>query len=185
MTEVVNRNRPVTAAPSTLTSRAATRTVEGSHAGRTLVYEDCRRNAEVAVGPSLLDALAPALALLLTSARWLTGACADRFRSRLEPLYHELAAQTGSRAVELATFWTAAQPMLFRDRPQMSQDIEREFQDKWRAVLDGRTNVESGQIAGPVARAFETKSCGWRGGRYQSVDLMLAASGVEAIRTGK
>src|SRR5262245_55673677 len=57
---------------SRITNVSATRAHGQTYAGRTIVYEDCRRDAEVTLGQDFLETLGPPLSLLLASARWLT-----------------------------------------------------------------------------------------------------------------
>ena len=68
------------AAFTRLTGAASTRNQGKTYAGRTLVYEDCRRDIEVEIGPEVIAAMGPALTLLLTSARWLMHEVGERYR---------------------------------------------------------------------------------------------------------
>ena len=60
------------------------------YAGRGLVYEDCRRNARIHLGPDVLEPLGPPLALVLASARWLVGEITRTLNSHLLGVYDSL-----------------------------------------------------------------------------------------------
>jgi Lantibiotic dehydratase, N terminus len=172
-----------------LTSVAATRRQGRVYAGRTLVYEDCRRDIEVEIGPAILAALGPPLSLLLTSARWFVSEVAAAYQKTLSRFYAEAVSASGNRAVEFAGFWRQVQPLLFGDKKRVDEDILRTLQRRWSKILSlpeqqRRANYSSEQLRPLVAAAFETRRPAWQYARYHSPDVMIAASSVEAIRRG-
>ena len=72
---------------------SATRRGGETYAGRTLVFEDCRRDVKLELGRAVLDRAGPALALVLDSARWYSHAIATRYRVALRRVFDELAAE--------------------------------------------------------------------------------------------
>ncbi|HEV7473360.1 MAG TPA: lantibiotic dehydratase, partial [Pyrinomonadaceae bacterium] len=96
-----------------LTNTPATRAAGQMYAARTLVYEDCRRDLAVEIGPDLLAALGPPLSVLLQGARWLTFEAAERFRTAFRSLFERIAEKTGSSTIEAIDFWYAAHPLFF------------------------------------------------------------------------
>src|SRR5262249_43249568 len=98
-----------------LTGKTANRAAGKTYAGRTLIYEDCRRNVEVNLGPALVEELGRPLDLLLTSARWLTYHAAKLYQAAFEEAYQELARKANSPRVPFATFWSWIQPVLPTD----------------------------------------------------------------------
>jgi hypothetical protein len=174
-----------------LTGLGASRGHGETYAGRTLVYEDCRRGTEVDFGAGLLAELAAPLGLLLTSARWLTWAAAEIHRQRFEQTFEELRRETGAERVELAAFCRQLLPVLIA--PQTSpvrQQVLPEFRRRWAEVLAlpdaraRRVSYTSEELRDRVLRAFAAPGPGWTTARHHSPDLLIAASGPEAIRRG-
>jgi len=173
-----------------LTGADSTRMAGKTYAGRTLVFEDCRRDLEVEFGPEVLNAVAEPLPLLLTSARWFTAEVATLYRDAFKKIYEELAAAGGSRTVEAVSFWMHAQPLLFDDNLRLVDTLVPEFQRRWAEVLSlpaGQRRVEYGsaQLRRRVLAAFDAPRAGWYYARYHSPDIMVVAASVDAIRRGE
>jgi len=172
---------------TTLTGAAATRAAGQTYAGRTLVYEDCRRDIDLKFGPEILKALEGPLPLLLASARWFTHEVAASYRQVFRSVYRELAEASGSPVVEAASFWLIAQPLLFDDEHRLVDTLIPGFQQRWEDILSipagqSRVDYESAQIRSLVLATFAAPRAGWPYARYHSPDLMIAASSEEAIR---
>ena len=102
-----------------VTGAAPTRKDGETYAGRTLVYEDCRRDLDVEIGADVLDELGRPLSLLLTSARWLSCELVRRYREEFAAIHATLAARSRSSAVDAGTFWASIrQIMRMTDNPQ-------------------------------------------------------------------
>jgi hypothetical protein len=173
-----------------LTGAASTRSGGKMYAARTLVYEDCRRDIEVEVGREVMRQLGPPLSLLLTSARWFTHEAAAVYRSIFRDTYLSLARQTGSSAVECLAFWRHVVPAIFSDTDNPVERVAARFREKWAEVLQvpstqRRVTYSSEQLRPLVETAFSAPGPGWRSACHHSPDVMLAASGVEAIRRGE
>lgn len=173
-----------------LTGADSTRKAGATYAARTLVYEDCQRDVEVELGPALLEQLGRPLALLLTSARWLTHHMAALSRSAFDELYSDLALQAGSPEVNLVTFWQQAQLRLHNDQAYLADAAIRIFQERWAEVLaippgQRRLSYTSAALGPRVAATFAAPGPGWQGARFHSPDVMIAAPSVEAIRQGE
>jgi hypothetical protein len=176
-----------------LTGSAAKREgVEGqAYAGRTLVYEDCRRDIEIEVGTEFRRAVGEPLSLLLTSARWLTWKTAASFRSAFREVYAGLARKTGSPIVEAINFWYAIVPVLFEGKRNPIDAVLPEFQRRWAEALalpegdDAQAAHYTYEELRPrVEAAFDAPAPGWVAARYHSPDVMIAAEDVEAVRRG-
>lgn len=170
-----------------LTGVPATRAAGKTYAGRTLVYEDCRRDIDVAIGPAVLDALGPPLSLLLTSARWLTFEAALIYRDLCQRIYADLSAQFGSPVVALADFWRRIQPIMYSDQPPPIDEFIPVLQDRWAQALDlppGQRHVtyRADDLRPRVLAAFDAPRPGWKFARYQSPDVLIAAASPDAIR---
>ena len=172
-----------------MTGRQPNHSAGKIYVGRTLVYEDCRRDIKVEVGPALLEELVPALKLLLTSARWFTHEVARYYRELFNTTYQELAARTGSRTIDAAAFWQAVQPKVMEQGYNSVQFVPDTFQERWGEVLeisDGERWIKfrSEDLRERVERLFAAPRAGWQFARYQSPDVMIAAESPEAIRRG-
>ncbi len=172
-----------------LTGLDATRAAGSTYAARTLVYEDCRRDIEVEIGPHILAALGPPLSLLLQSARWFTFETATVYRTAFNAIYSQIAHQTGSSIVDAASVWHQVQLHLLGDAPRPVGEIVRQFQERWAAILDlppeqRQVEYTSEQLQAQVQSAFGVPHAGWSGARYHSPDVMIAAESVEAIQRG-
>jgi hypothetical protein len=171
-----------------LTGAAPTRSAGELYAGRTLVYEDCRRDLEIEFGPEVLKALSGPLSLMLTSARWLSYEVAKVYRKAFAKIYAELARKGRSPTVELVDFWAQARNLIL-DKQRPVDEPQREFQRRWAELLSHsteqrRADFSSEQLRPRALAAFQSPAAGWWSARYHSPDVMIAASSVEAIRRG-
>lgn len=171
------------------TGAAPTRSAGKTYAARTLVYQDCRRDLDVDLGPELLEALGPPLSLLLASARWFTFTVANVYRSALTRIYEALSAEPGG-TVDAVSFWGKAQGLLFGTRDRPLDAVLADFQRRWAAVLRlppgaRRVQYASGDLRPRVRDVFHVPGPGWTGACYHSPDLMLAARDVAAINRGE
>jgi hypothetical protein len=168
------------------TGTAATKDHGKTYAGRMLVFEDCVRDAEVDIGPQLLESLSQPLLLLLTSARWLVSEFIKEYRTRLEQIYGDLARQTGNSSVPAPIFWARAQALLFGSNRRSIDHCLRDFQRKWAEVIsipaDGaQLHYTSDELKARIVSAFAVDASYRNYFRYHSPDIMIAAPSVEAI----
>ena len=173
-----------------LTGVSPTREAGKIYAGRTLVYEDCRRDIEAEIGPNILETLAPPLSLLLTSGRWLTAEFAKLCRRTFKEIYDELVSKTGSTIIDGSIFWLHTQPLVFDGERTHADKLMPEFQERWRNILKlpadaRRVNLSSEALRPLVAEAFDAPAPGWQAARYNCPDVMVAADSIEAIRRGE
>lgn len=168
------------------TGRAATRAEGQLYAGRTLVYEDCRRDLELELGAPFLAELAPPLALVLASARWLCHHLATRHRELFAQVYAELSPEAGPQVSFLA-FTRAALPRLMNI--PLNREIREELQSRWERVLalpqgERRVSYRSEDLLPRVQKEFAAPGPGWQKARYHSPDILIAASSLEAVKNG-
>jgi Lantibiotic dehydratase, N terminus len=173
-----------------LTGAASTRAAGQTYAARTLVYEDCRRDIDVTIGPQVLQALAPALALLLTSVRWMTSTLADMYRDAFRSIYAGLVGKTRSKTVSAADLWVRCDSIFYKEGTRIADRILPLFQSKWMDVLPfspeaRRVHFTFDELQPRVAAAFPAVRPGWSHARYNSPDVMIAASGSEGLADGR
>lgn len=174
---------------SRLTGSEATRAAGQTYGGRTLIYEDCRRDIEIAFGPELVEELEPTLTLLLDSARWITFQMSESYRKTLQGIYGELVKKTGSRTLRAIDFWIKADHLNLKERALLGGGVATEFQKRWLELLSlpagqSRVSYSSEQLRAGVNRAFAAPREGWSAACNHSPDIMIAASGPAAIRRG-
>lgn len=174
---------------SRLTATAPTRAHGQTYSGRTLVYEDCLRDFDMELGQALLAALAPPLALLLTSARWLAFQVADHVRKTFQALYAENSGRTGQATISAMSFATQTQPHLFGPGAEAFDAIRLAYQQKWAEVLAVPTGTrcvryDSQRLQSAVMTTFYAPDSGWEYARYHSPDIMIAADSLTAIQQG-
>lgn len=174
---------------TSITGAEATRAAGRTYAGRTLVYEDCRRDAEIKLGPAAVRALGEPLSLLLQSAKWLTYAVAEAYRQKFVELFDKLTRESGVAEVEFNQFWSASRGMLFDDKESLVKPVASEFQQRWAALLnvpqdERRVDYSSATLRRRVEAAFSAPRSGWLSARYHNPDVMIAATDVDAVRRG-
>lgn len=167
-----------------LTGKRPTRHEGASYAGRTLVYEDCRRDIEMTLGPEFSERLGPPLSLLLQSARWFTYKSAERILEHADIIFARLQGRAGAKTVDFVPFFARAVPKGF-----VLRGTARKLQARWAEILaveDDARSVEftSAELRDRVAAAFSAPHPGFPFGRYHSPDVMIAAESVEAVRRG-
>lgn len=167
-----------------LTGTGSTRAAGEMYAGRTLVYEDCCRDLRVDIGPQLLGKLANPLRLLLTSARWFTSEVAKIYRKKLVELHTQLARKTGSATVDFTRLLPVLQPHLLDT--ELVRGVQVDFQERWGRILSpdlekNRVIYDSDRLEAKVLSEFRADAPGWPSAHYHSPDVMIAASGADAV----
>jgi hypothetical protein len=165
-----------------VTGSPPTRRPGEAYAGRTLVYEDSLRNVTVALGRPLVELLAPPLALVLDSCRWLVGRAAERYEQVLHDLFDQCAGRSGSEPVPAASLLAATTPHFMGHNPRPLADALAEFQQRWARILSvppgaRHHNVTVESIAPAVRTAFPPISPRWAAAVHHSPDLLIGASG--------
>ncbi len=172
-----------------LTGVPAIRNEGKVYAGRTLVYEDCRRDVEVQLGADLLRPLEEPLSLLLATGRWFTAQVAEVYHRKLVDICAEITRATGKKAVDAPVCWRMAADIFFGGAAALIAPLQEEFRAKWGRALDladstAPVTFTCEQLRDRLAREFPASSPGWIAARYHSPDIMIAATDQEAIRKG-
>jgi Lantibiotic dehydratase, N terminus len=174
---------------SRLTGAPANRSAGQMYAGRTLVYEDCRRDVEVELGLAIQQAIEKPLSLLLTSARWFTYQTAQIYNGIFKDIYAELSEAAGSPVVDFVSFWYRARPRLLADGASIFENLQEELQERWWSILrpppeERSVTYSSDRLRPDVLSVFAAPGPGWQSARYHSPDLLIAAPSLDAIRKG-
>ncbi|MEK6278953.1 MAG: lantibiotic dehydratase [Acidobacteriota bacterium] len=177
------------AAFSRLTKASATRSAGEMYAGRTLVYEDCRRDIEIEIGPEPIAALADPLSLLLTSVRWFSFSIAALYKQIFREIYSEIAIRANAQTIDFPTFWYRIYPHIFGETKKPVNDVLAGLQERWAQILVvpsdvRRVSYRSEDLRARVLKTFDAPSSGWKSAIYHSPDVMFAASSVTDIQRG-
>ena len=173
-----------------LTGLSATRNQGKVYAGRTLVYEDCRRDTEVLLGRKVLESLAEPLSLLLDTGRWFTARVAQAYEEKLQAVYSELRRSAHATSVDVALWWIKAAPFFFDKASEIMGPLQDELEKKWERALQlgdhqSALHLTCDELRPRLLREFPPSLPGWQGARYHSPDIMIAAADEEAIRDGR
>jgi hypothetical protein len=168
-----------------VTGSPGTRRAGKLYAGRTLVYQDAKRDVQVELGAAVTEALAGPLGLVLDSARWLVNDITARLRTYFVELFDRESARTGGGPVPLQRVLTLAAPQLVdyaigRGLTEIVTASTAELQRRWQQVLgplaDRRHQLRADAISAKVAECFPGHPVAWSSARQHSPDIMIAAA---------
>ncbi|RDI23117.1 lantibiotic dehydratase [Lentzea flaviverrucosa] len=159
---------------------AAGRTKQESPRGRTVVYQDSRRDLDVVVGADLLDGVRAPLSLLLDAASWLARETGAAVGEVLADRYRSLSRRTAE--VRLSELYFSAADVLTGAEGTVVHEVVDDFQARWAELLRcGRRDEHDQEIrlstedAARLAPAlFPQGEPVWTAAKYHSPDLMLA-----------
>jgi hypothetical protein len=170
-----------------ITNVRGNRNPGATYGGRTVLYEDCRRDMAIKITPELLNPIVPALSLLLKSLRWFMQSTALEFERLFTQTYRELAVAQSSGGVRLQDWWNYTEPRLLN--ASCLKEIEKLFRQKWDDILaigqqNAMVQLNSHDLKGKVEQLFPDLGGGYYPVRYFCPDLMLAAEDEEAVGRG-
>lgn len=173
-----------------LTGAPPTREAGKMYAGRTLVYEDCRRDLDVRVGRDILESLADPLSLLLVSGRWVTFEVAKAFQRVLRRIYDDVVRKGSSRRVDASSFWVRAMPLVYGEESRIIEPILADYKKRWEGLLlfgDKERCIHHSveQLRPRVLAEFAAAKPGWRGAHYHSPDIMIQAPSLAHVNRGE
>jgi hypothetical protein len=176
-----------------VTHTPATRRAGETYGARSIVYEDCVRDMQLELAPSLWKQLQLSLDLVLTAARWYCHEMAQLFGHELRQVFDRLTltqrASLNELSTDFPTFWLLAQSLFFGDTPLDTKELDREFIARWEQILppmDGPNHVQlySVELSATVQKVFKAPNCGWAAACHQCPDVMLSARDLAAIASG-
>jgi hypothetical protein len=174
-----------------ITTERATRNAGKVHAGRTLVYEDCRRDLELEIGSIFLDRVGEPLSLILDSMRWFTHELVARYRLELAAIHARLSADAGTTVIDYLRFWEHCAPWFpATGSNPIVEAVRSELQGRWSRILDfdpteRRVQRSVDQLRSAVAAAFHAPGPGFLGARHHTPDIMIAATSSDAFARGE
>jgi hypothetical protein len=144
--------------------------------GRALVYEDCRRDLDVAIGADLIDGLRRPLALLLDSARWFVAELGLEVEADLTRRYRDLAAR--GRDVTVSDLVFVSGDVLNGLPGTAVTRVADDFQARWAELLAtvsdvGTLRLDCARAARLAAALFPARPISWRAAVQHSPDLMI------------
>ena len=161
------------------------------YAGRTLFYQDCRRDVEVDIGPDVLDAITPPLSLVLSSARWFSHRVAGVCREAFIKAHGMMAHTKTTGTVDFPRFAKYIQLLLFSGNPTTNilTPVLKDLENRWKRILGPLPEARHAQFSSAhlkpkVDDVFAAPAPEWPLARHHSPDVMIAAASVEAIRRG-
>jgi hypothetical protein len=158
-----------------LTGRSATRRPGQTYAARTLLYLDCMRDLDLAVGPGIRDELAATLPPLLAGARWYCG----RVYETASQVISEAAAAIGTGPLDRVL--ETVLPALRHHLPDVVTAANDDLQQRWSALL---ADPDPATIAARAAATFADHAPAWPTSVYQSADIQIAAPSATALNAG-
>jgi hypothetical protein len=160
----------------------------GRYSGNVCV-EEATLNAEFTLGHALLEDIAPALAIVLQAARWLTADFARRFEAVLADLVSS--ADEIDRPPRLSDIWDSAADLLLAPRAcgPLAEALS-EFELRWRGLLSlddssPRLTTTSSALREQASDVFAAGSPGWAMAHMHSPDLLICAESVQAVNAGR
>ena len=159
-----------------------------AYAGRTLFYEDRRRNVEVTLGPDWARDLGPPLALVLRSAAWYVSAIGAELEVHLERAFEECAKRVSGGPVWLEhLMFNAANS---RAGAAIVRTAAAAVNERWMSILNvdegaRRVEVTAQTLRDRVLAGFPESAPPWPSARYHSPDVLIAADGVESLLNGR
>ena len=159
-----------------------------AYAGRTLLYEDRRRNVEVTLGPDWARDLGPPLALVLRSAAWYVSAIGAELEVHLERAFEECAKRVSGGPVWLEhLMFNAANS---RAGAAIVRTAAAAVNERWMSILNvdegaRRVEVTAQTLRDRVLAGFPESAPPWPSARYHSPDVLIAADGVESLLNGR
>lgn len=172
---------------ASLTGANATRSRGRTHIGRRLLVTQSERDLAMALSSTMVDELADPLSLVFTSARWLARRAGEDFESVAAEVHREMAPLFAEGTMPLSNLCGRLLPLMMEGR--WLDGLVAELQERWQDALGlgeddfgvSRVTRSSAELRAAVERNFSGPAPGFHAGRHHSPDVMIAATGVDAI----
>ncbi|MEJ3742712.1 lantibiotic dehydratase [Actinomycetes bacterium KLBMP 9797] len=155
------------------------------YAGRTVVFQDCLGDLDVALSTQLLDRIGPALDLVLTGAAWYCRRTAAEYEAWLAPLVDPVA---GTPLMDV--LGVVARSATYGESSPPADSAAAELRRRWERLFvtdpDARGVAwTSTELRAGVEAAFPAGPPLWAQARWHSPDLLIGATDLEQVRTGR
>jgi hypothetical protein len=172
-----------------LVNVSAKRCAGEMYAGRTVCYEDCRRDLRLRLGPAVMGEFARALVPVLAGSRWYCGEIYAAGQRLISDALQEVRAERGDARVPLLEVWRRALPRLMpasarREMPTPFEGVAAvtaELQRRWTDLLDGDLDTLSDRACAVFADARSA----WPRAVFHGPDVQIAAAGIDALERGE
>lgn len=172
-----------------VTGREPRRRQGQTYAGRGLCYEDTTRGLRVVVGRRLTDEIAPALAVALQAARWVTSEVARAYGRTLQEIFDR--ASEGGAPVHLSDLWDPAIQAFWGQGRKPIDEVTEDLSDRWSRLLGTsaapaarRLTFDACGLADRVRQLFPEEGPGWSLAHVHSPDVHVCAASADAINAG-
>jgi hypothetical protein len=178
--------RDVAAAFTRRTSLAAQRFPGESYAGRTLLFEDTRRDLTLRMGVDVLRQIQPALGQVLRSARWYANEVGARLHAALLDFHRSRDAAGGGAPASLGAYLAQFRELGAR----VPEEAGKELRARWARILclaagAREVRLSSAALEQSIAREFPELPLSWPHAGFHSPDLLVAARGTDEIERGE
>lgn len=157
-----------------LTERDPVRNHGRAYGARTLSYIDCMRDIDVALGPSLVADMAPALQVLFEAGRWFCGQINAIGRTIIERALPE-----GGHGPFMPVMIEVVRTLM-----QLPPEIAAEVAELERRLGVLLADPDPATIGARAVAAFSDHLPAWPLAVYESVDIQIAAPSGDAIAAG-
>ena len=174
-----------------LTGEDSYRRAGQMYAGRSLVYLDSRRDLELKLGSAFLSRIEKPLDVMLTSAKWITGAILTVFNAHL----HDLVAQTN--ATTLDQIWFAAAGFFTENDEGILTHVLRDFRERWWAAASvagvrrpesesfcPSVQIDPDAMLAALNDEFGEPMPSWETSTVHAPDFQIGARSLEAFESG-
>ena len=172
-----------------LVNVSAKRRAGEMYAGRTVCYEDCRRDLRLRLGPAVVREFARALVPVLAGSRWYCGEIYAAGQRLISDALLEVRADRGDARVPLLEVWRRALPRLMpasarREMPTPFEGVTAvtaELQRRWTDLLAGDLDTLSDR----ACAVFADTRPAWPRAVFHGPDVQIAADGIDALERGE
>ncbi len=171
-----------------MTQTSGQRNAGATYGGRTLLYEDCRRDLTLSASVDLFRPVVPPLSLLLKGLRWLMQSTSLTILGIFRQVYNELAGPEGRKKIPALDWWMATEPRLAGN--PLLDEAQSLFVRKWEEIMplppDARVvEWKSSELRERVERAFPDLPGHYHPVRYYCPDMLIAGADAESIARGE
>jgi hypothetical protein len=175
---------------SELTGAGAERLAGRHFVGRTPLYTDACRAADVTVADTVLEEIAAPLEGLLTAARWFGTRIGELVTATARDCLEQLRGRVPARDAAFPELLSALNPIILGDTSGIIAQAQGELVGRFADVITGAepdpgvVRVDPTDFLDRCRDVFASPPPAWAVAHYHSPDLMIDAADTEAIERG-